>query len=135
MLNPIMVQVTEAFSLYSDIDSCSYTTPARQLTCKGLYNTIYLLQPLYLGLHDNNISTHNTTEYNTRGWAQTVELVCQNSAYTSTITSTYMIVYYCWEHTQCLDWRLHFRGCTFMREGRRGSTVHLSQAHEAKKSF
>ena len=29
----------EAISLYSDIDSCSFTTPSGQLTCKALYTT------------------------------------------------------------------------------------------------
>ena len=37
VLNLVMVHNTEAISLYSDIDSCSFTTPARQLTCKALY--------------------------------------------------------------------------------------------------
>ena len=36
-LNSVMVHNTKAISLYSDIDSCSFTTPARQLTCKALY--------------------------------------------------------------------------------------------------
>ena len=35
-LNSVMVHNTKAISLYSDIDSCSFTTPARQLTCKAL---------------------------------------------------------------------------------------------------
>ena len=34
-LNLVMVHNTKAISLYSDIDSCSFTTPARQLTCKA----------------------------------------------------------------------------------------------------
>ena len=32
-LSSVMVHNTKAISLYSDIDSCSFTTPARQLTC------------------------------------------------------------------------------------------------------
>ena len=37
-----MVRDTEAISLYSDIDSCSFTTPARQLTCKALYEVFMI---------------------------------------------------------------------------------------------
>ena len=39
-LNSVMVHNTKAIGLYSDIDSCSFTTPARQLTCKALYPSV-----------------------------------------------------------------------------------------------
>ena len=61
-LNSVMVHNTKAISLYSDIDSCSFTTPARQLICKALYvsssNNVHMQLPwndedtaIPLGIH------------------------------------------------------------------------------------